>query len=238
MNWKISLSLGCFILGILIALQFKQQEKEGFPLATYRPLDFIRLVKDSERDRGELQVQVEELRGQLSEYELASRGRGKFSDVLARELQRARMEAGLIPVEGPGIQVILDDSKKRPKPGENDYFFLIHDVDLDQLVNELWAIGAEAVSINGERLVANSAVRCVGPTILVNTKRLSPPYEVQVIGDPDTLMAGLKMRGGFLDAMAVSVAHGIQIDLKKQPKVFVPAYRGPLLFRYASPAIK
>lgn len=238
MSWKVALSIGCFILGILIALQFKQQEKEGFPLAAYRPLDLLRLVKESERDKGELQAQVQELRGQLGEYELASRGRRKVSEIVLRELQRARLEAGLLAVSGPGMVITLDDSKRRPKPGENDYFYLVHDVDLNQLVNELWAIGAEAVSINGERIVANSAVRCVGPTILVNTKRLSPPYDVEALGDPDTLMAGLKMRGGFLDAMAVSVAHGVEINLTKEPKLLIPAFNGPVIFRYASPAVK
>ncbi len=234
-GWRFILSLGCFIIGILIALQFEQQEKVGFPLAAYRPVDLIRMVKDSERTRGELQTQVEQLRARLAEYEFARSGRGNISRVLLEELERARLEAGLVPVHGPGIRVILDDSKQRPRGGEDDYFYLVHDVDLNQLVNELWGSGAEAITINGQRVVANSAIRCVGPTILVNAKRLGPPYRVDAIGDPDTLAGGLKMRGGFLDAMAVSIRHGVSALMTKEENLELPAYGGPMTFHYASP---
>lgn len=235
-DWKLWLSLGCFVLGILIALQFKQQEKEGFPLASYRPPDLLHVIKDSEYNRKQLQAQVENLRNRVAEYEVIKTGKGNVSHVLTRELQHARLEAGLLPVKGPGIELVLEDSKRRPGPGEEDYFYLVHDIDLNQLMNELWSSGAEAIAVNEQRIVANSAIRCVGPTILINTRRLSPPYDVKAIGDPDTLMGGLKMRGGFLDAMAVSRAHGVGTVMSKKENLQLPAFNGPTVFHYAEPA--
>lgn len=237
-QWKIALSIACFVLGVLVALQFKEQKKEGFPLTTSRPTDLLRLVKDAEQDRSQLSAEVQQLRARLSEYELTKNRKGKMSFVLAQELERTRLEAGIVPVKGPGVEVALNDSSQRPKPGEDDYFYLIHDVDISQLVNELWAIGAEAVSVNGQRIVANSSIRCVGPTILVNTVRLSPPYTITAIGDPDSLAAGLKMRGGFLSAMSISMAHGVTVTITKNPLLHVPAFDGAVMFRYASPELQ
>lgn len=234
-SWKGWLSLGCLVLGFLVALQFKQQEKEGFPLAAYRQVDLIQLVKDRERERVQLQAQIEDLRNRLGEYEIVQARGGKMSHVLARELRHTQLEAGLTPVKGPGVEVILDDSKRRPAPGEDPYFYIVHDVDLSQLTNELWAIGAEAIAINDERIVANSAVRCVGPTILINTRRISPPYHVKAIGDPDSLYGGLKMRGGFVDALSVSRSHGVTLEIAREDTVELPAYHGPTVFRYAVP---
>lgn len=235
-DWRFTLSVGCFILGILIVLQFKAQEKEGFPLATYHPLELIHMLKDSERKTVALNEQVQELKSRLSEYENLKTQRGNVSPVLVRELQRTRLEAGLVPVNGPGVEILLDDSKKRPRPGEDDYFYIVHDVDLNQLVNELWALGAEAVSVNGQRLVASSSIRCVGPTVLVNTVRVSPPYRVRAVGEPDTLAAGLKMRGGFLDALALSRARGVAVEIRKVKDLEIPAYSGMVTFRFAKPA--
>jgi uncharacterized protein YlxW (UPF0749 family) len=82
----------------------------------------------------------------------------------------------------------------------------------------------------------NSAIRCVGPTILINTRRISPPYHVRAIGDSDTLFGGLKMRGGFLDAMSVSREHGVSISITKEKELELPAFHGPTVFRYATPA--
>lgn len=237
-SWKLTLSFGCLILGILISLQFKEQAREGFPLPAYRPADLLRLVKGSEQEKQDLNRQIEQLRGRLAVFESPKTKQGLKTRTLAAELEQTRMEAGLIPVKGTGVEVILDDSKRRASSAEDNYFYLVHDVDLDQLVNELWAIGAEAVSVNGQRIVANSSIRCVGPTILVNTARLSPPYHVFAVGDSDTLAAGLKMRGGFLSAMAISISHGVQVNILKRKEVFIPAFGGSFSYHYAQPALK
>lgn len=237
-RWKFALSVGCFVLGILIALQFKEQKREGFPLTATRPAELLKLIKDSERERGHLGEEVQRLRARLTEYEFSKTKNGKMSFALAKELERTRLEAGVLPVKGPGVEIIMNDSKNRPKPGEEDYFYLVHDVDLIQAVNELWAIGAEAIAVNGQRIVSNSSIRCVGPTILVNTVRLSPSYTIAAIGDPDALDAGLKMRGGFLSAMGLSIAHGVTVTITKLPLVHIPPFDGVTTFRYALPELK
>lgn len=74
--------------------------------------------------------------------------------------------------------VTIDDSKRSSKPGENPNLYLIHDDDILKVINELWAAGAEAVSINEQRLIANSEIRCADSTLSVNNTRYSPPYDI------------------------------------------------------------
>jgi uncharacterized protein YlxW (UPF0749 family) len=142
------------------------------------------------------------------------------------------MSAGLLPVQGLGIIVTIDDSKRPTKPGENPNLYLIHDDDILKVINELWAAGAEAMSINDQRLIASSEIRCAGPTLSVNNTRYSPPYEIRAIGDPQTLESALRLRGGVVETLQF---WGIQVSVKRENVVKVPAYKGVFRFQYAKP---
>ena len=85
--------------------------------------------------------------------------------IYAREIVRLKAFAGDFEMHGKGIKLVLDDSKIASKPGENPNLYIIHDDDLLRVINELRAAGAEAIAINGERLVAMSEIRCAGPTL-------------------------------------------------------------------------
>ena len=86
------------------------------------------------------------------------------------------------------------------------------------------------MSINGQRLTGTSEIRCAGPTLSVNNVRSAPPYKIHAIGDPESLEKSIKMRGGVEDTLKV---WGIQIDVKKEEHVEVPAYKGAASFKYA-----
>lgn len=111
------------------------------------------------------------------------------------------LAAGLVPVTGPGLTVRLDDapaSAPRPEWATNDDL-VVHQQDLQAVINALWAGGAEAMTLQGQRVVATSAFRCVGNVLTLHGRVYSPPYEVSAIGDPDDLRAAL------LDAPDVQV---------------------------------
>ena len=108
-------------------------------------------------------------------------------------------------------------------------FDVMHDEDLLKVVNELRAAGAEAVSINGQRMTATSELRCAGPTLSVNNVRSAPPYEIRAIGDIKTLENALKMRGGVAETLKV---WGISMDIRTSENVLVPAYKGSTKLKY------
>ena len=102
--------------------------------------------------------------------------------------------AGLTEVKGPGVTIEMNDAKKEVPSGQDPNLFIIHDDDVLAVVNELLASGAEAIAINGQRVVATTEIRCAGAVIMINGVRFAPPLKIQAIGDPETLHNALKIR--------------------------------------------
>jgi uncharacterized protein YlxW (UPF0749 family) len=157
-----------------------------------------------------------------------------ITPALREELEIAKVEAGVFELTGPGIEITLNDGSTPVRSGGNPNFSLLHDEDLLSILNELKAGGAEAISINDQRILAMTEVRCAGPTILLNkSKRLTPPYVIQAIGNPDNLESSLKMTGGVAQRLQI---FGIHVSIKKMTQIVVPAYSGVVTFEYAGTA--
>ncbi|MCW2713166.1 MAG: hypothetical protein JWN88_213 [Frankiales bacterium] len=140
--------------------------------------------------------------------------------------------AGLRPVRGPGVTVTLDDAPRRPgRPALSDdpNDLVVHSEDLQAVVNALRAGGAEAVSLMGQRIVSTTSVRCLGPTVIVNGRRYSPPYVVAAIGDPTSLREALAADPwlDFFRRNYVAV-YGVGYQVSTQRSIDMPAYDGPL----------
>lgn len=228
-EWQLSLGFVCVILGFLSAVQFKSQQDTSPSLPDSRVEELTTVLKEAEEERDSLKKEVEVLRGNLSEYEQAASEGESLIAVMNAELIRMRLIAGLTKVKGEGLIIYLEDSKLKAKPVEDTELFLIHEEDLLKVVNELFAAGAEAVSVNGQRMVANTEIRCAGPTILVNGTRIASPYEISAIGPAQGLESSLNMRGGIVEVLR---AVGIKIDLVKSSRVVIPAFSGASHFDY------
>lgn len=218
-QWTIGLV--CAILGLMLAVQFRTTSDIKGSVGYQRMEDLTLQLNKTEKERAGLQEELGKLRAQMAKGEGSS------------ELERVRMEAGLTDVAGPGVTIILDDSKRSRQQGENPNLYLIHDDDLLKVINELRAAGAEAISINDQRLLAMSEIRCAGPTLSVNNSRSAPPYEIRAIGNPQTLENSLKMRGGVVETLQF---WGIQVSIKSNESLIIPAFKGSYRFEYAKPA--
>jgi uncharacterized protein YlxW (UPF0749 family) len=125
-------------------------------------------------------------------------------------------------VEGQGIIVHLNsDSKPLPEAYSSDEY-LVDDLTLLFMINELRAAGAEAISLNNERIVAASGFHGSDSKIYVNNKLVESPFEIRVIGNPETLTSSLNMRGGELDVLNLS---GIKTNVQKEQNVYIPAFK-------------
>jgi len=192
-------------------------------------------------------VEINRLRGQLTQFQNvigAQKSQAGLTKVLNDNLQEAKNFAGLSELEGPGVLVTLSDAlddSEKPTGRSTDSLQqdplvmdrIIHDQDILRVVNELYAAGAEAISINNLRYVGTSSVRCVGPTVLIDAERIASPIKIRAIGDPDTLLGGLKMPGGVVQQLREVDPRMIEIEPVKD--MTLPAYSGSTTRRYAKP---
>lgn len=215
---RILIFLVCVILGFMVTLQLKSQQRYQ-TVTVQRAEDLSVRLKEVQEERDKLEKELEEYRA------------GRISDTTRKEMEALRSRAGETTLKGKGIILTIDDSKQAVKAGENKNLYIIHDEDLLRVINELRAAGAEAISLNGQRLLATSEVRCVGPTVLVNETRLAAPFVISAIGAPQTLESALKLRGGVLENFKF---WGIRADVVKSDSVVIPAAKHKQNFEYAT----
>ena len=141
------------------------------------------------------------------------------------EMEELLSFAGLTEVTGTGVTVIMNDAGTKGGGDMNAY--LVHAEDLLSVVNELNGAGAEAVSINGQRMVGNSAITCAGSIVMVNGVRVAAPFEIAAVGEADVMESALRFPGGVIDQLT---PWGIEISVRKETAVTVPAYTQAALF--------
>jgi uncharacterized protein YlxW (UPF0749 family) len=187
--------------------------------------------KDTKKYNQSLQQQIADLQNKITDYEYKLSRGSSSTKILNEELQNAKFLAGESAVEGPGIIVTLSDSKKKPSADANPFALqesIIHDTDILRAVNELRAAGAEFISVNDQRLIANSPIRCIGPVVQVNSVPMASPYVIRAIGEPKTLDGALRVTGGTVD----NYTDPAMIDIKQEQMISVPSYTGTLQFKY------
>ncbi|RYG38904.1 DUF881 domain-containing protein [bacterium] len=177
----------------------------------------------------ELSNEVNKLREEKTRLEnTLAAGKGQ-TQLLNTSLQESKAFAGLTEVEGPGIVITLRDSQKGG--GSQAYDQIVHDLDVLRTVNELFASGAEAISVNKHRVSLGTTFRCVGPTILVDDVKIASPVVIRALGDADTLAGGMNLPGGILAEFRTSDSE--MVSLERVEKMTLPAYAGSTDFKIA-----
>ena len=144
--------------------------------------------------------------------------------------------AGLVAVSGPGVTLTLDDA--HPAQPVTDPItanaLVVHQSDMQAAVNALWAGGADAVMVADQRLVATSAVRCVGNTLLLNGRVYSPPFRISAIGPAAAMRAALDASPNLAQYRKDAASYGLGYDLKDSDRIDAPAYTAPIALNFAA----
>lgn len=222
----LSLILIGVITGVLLSQQYRVTQDIEKTEAVRKTEELANQLTEIQKVRDALFDNVTKMRSQLEMLSVSE-------PQLMEELRYASTLAGINELTGKGVEVTLNDSAKIVEIGNNPNSYLVHDEDILKVVNELKAAGAEAISINGERLVAGSEILCTGPTIRVNRRLLAAPFVIKAIGDPEKMENSLKIKGGIVEILQF---YGLQVSVKKLPKVTIPAYKGDVGFNYAEKA--
>jgi uncharacterized protein YlxW (UPF0749 family) len=231
-SWQVTLGLALLGLGFLVAAQLAA-EGPRVRYTTQERSPLIETVLELQRQQEGLADRILDLRAQIQETSQASTGSAALVRELNQQLQAARIAAGLVDLTGTGIVFQLEDSATPTPPGGNDADYRVTALDLRTLVEELWLAGAEAMSINGERLTAASAIVDIGGSVLVNQAYLVPPYQIAAIG-PTDLYERLSVSQGYLDFVDARVeGFGIRAAFGEFDQVDVPAFAGTIRLDHA-----
>ena len=224
--------LGLVLIGVLLAVALAQTRASAPAVARQRTeLEARIATQTSTYDRttqqvASLQQQVDALKSR----QLADTGQGA---AVADQVAALELQSGQVAVSGPAVRVTLDDAAT-PPPGTDPSVDRVLDRDLQSVVNGLWAAGAEAVAVNGQRLTVQSAIRSAGDAILVDYRPLTRPYVVVAIGDPSSLQARFADSAAGRALQALGTAYGIRSSVESAGRQTLPAASVGEL-RYARP---
>lgn len=217
------------IFGIVVAMQFKST------LTTKRLTVSKKLSVEMLKEQlAKVQKESDELKAAIDENlimknDIIKEYIEQQNDVqLAGDWERVKLSTGLVNVQGPGITIKLDDAPAR-EPDTPVNWLIIHDQDIKMILNDLKKAGAQAIAINGERVVPMSEQLCAGPTILINDNRYSVPYYIEVIGDPDMLYESVSSSS----MIAEMTECNIRVEINKSKEIKLAKFSGSVnLDRY------
>jgi uncharacterized protein YlxW (UPF0749 family) len=233
-SWQLTLGVALLALGFLVAAQLAS-EGPRVRYTTQERSPLVETASELQAQQDQLKQDILDLRAQIQATEGVGEGSAAVVRELNDELADARIAAGLIPLTGTGIVLQLEDSLDPVAPDANQVDYLVGARDLRVVVEELWAAGAEAIAVNGERIVPTTAIIDVGPSILANSAYLVGPYQVTALG-PRDLYSRLSAQPGFVDFVrARAQGYGIRVQFAEPEQVDVPAFVGTVTLRYARP---
>lgn len=229
-GWRVAVPVVCLLAGLLFAAS--RNAAGGYDLRGGRTTELSGLVRDAEARVAAAEVRLSELRAAAERME--SMAAGSDADVRAARERAAALgpAVGLTALTGPGLTVTLTDAPRGPDgrypAGVEPDALVVHQQDMQSVLNALWAGGAEAVAVAGQRVLTTSALRCIGNTLLLHGRTYSPPYRIDAIGDPVRMRAALDDEPGVAVFRQYVQTYGLGYRVQRSGAVEVPAYTGSL----------
>lgn len=231
-NIAIVLGIMCFALTLGICVQIRTIGKFNSKVGQNYEENNLRtqvlkykerydeLLKETEKIDEELKVEIEKATQDNTQLEEAK-----------NQIEKANKQIGLSEVTGPGVIITVADSNVDASKKINPSDLIVHDIDLLKIVNELKNAGAEAISINDQRIILTTPIMCGGNIININQEKIGSPFEIKAIGLPEAL-ANLERPGGYLSILK---GREIIVDFEKSEEdITIPKYSGVLKFKYSN----
>lgn len=233
--WRGLVPVVCLVAGVGFAASAR--DARGTELRSPGTAGLVGLVRTAEGQVADLTATSEQLEQQLQSLTAqAGTTDGKVADAQAR-VQPLLLPGARTKVSGRGIVVVLDDAPQdEAVEGVDANQLVVHQSDMQAVVNALWAGGAQAMSIAGQRVVATSAVRCVGNTLLLNGQVFSPPFRIEAIGPSGAMNKKLDGSAGVQLFRQAADYYGLEYSVTVNQQLQLPAYGEPPVLSYARPA--
>lgn len=233
MRTTLILALSTLLLGLFVGVQWQTQAQRS-PIAARYSADLADAAQQMQREQDGLREQLASLRAELNAIGEQAATLNEDAAVLKERIDALQDAAGLTPMGGEGIVITLDDGRlPASAPRRSIELAIVHSQDITDVFNAAWKAGATGIAINGERVTAATA--CVGATIRVNGRLMSPPFAVSVVGPTERLLASLGDPSELRDLKRRSELYGLRLGIERAPRVELPAYTGTIPARYAVP---
>ena len=226
---SIVLGLMCFALTLGICVQLKTVKGSNTVISQNYEENNLRAEVLRYKEKYDNKYnELERAEDELEEERQKSTENNSYLEQKEEEIKQGNKVIGMTEVTGPGVIVTLSDSKKDASTALNVSDLLVHDADVLSVINELKNAGAEAISINEQRLVPTSSIVCGGNIIEINGEKVGAPFEIKAIGLPEQL-AALSRPGGYLEILKKAT---VGVDLKKSNSITIPKYTGVITYKF------
>lgn len=232
-KFKSILLIVIFMLtGLMVTLQFKSVGTD-YSFITIKTMSDLQNEVKRERDEvNQIQMLIESQEAKLRNYEDAIASDGSIQEVLLQDIEHMKIHGGFYDLEGPGVMVLLSDSERELYEGEDPNNVIVHDADVLTIMNDLRIAGAEALSINGQRVLSTSEIQCAGATITINQFTYAQPFVIKAIGNPDVLNAAIRAPNTY--AWELKEVYGLRVESHVSERVRIPRYHGQRQLQYIS----
>ncbi len=216
----IFLLLFCILIGLLISIQSRMITGSFLYISPKVLQDYETSIKTEKMEMEQIKSLIIEKQNKLNEYT----GYEESDNILSamnQELKRLKLISGFMDIKGEGVIVLLDDGTRDLYQGENPNDILVHDIDLLTIINDLKVAGAEAISINGQRLISNTEINCSGHSVRINNQFFAQPFIIKAIGNPKTLESALSAPGTYGEFLR---EYGLILNVNKSINIHISKY--------------
>lgn len=215
--------VAAFIVGILISMYIKTLDLNKVYITLEEKKDIEYQIEYTKKEIKKLQDTREELESTLNQYEHVVNDENlSISEFMEEKMNYFKMISGYSKVEGKGLVITIKDSEKELESGQNPNDLIVHDIDILRILNDLKKAGAEAISINGERVLPLSKIKCSGATITVNETTYGQPFIIRAIGEVETLKASIISPESYADLLRT--LYGISIEIEVKNDIIINSY--------------
>jgi uncharacterized protein YlxW (UPF0749 family) len=236
--WRFGVPLVCLCAGLLLAAT--HTASGGGEIRRSDAPRLVDLVRDAQQSVAGLSVERDSLVTQIDNHHGGSPGVDAALAAITDRANALAVDAGLDPMRGPGLVITLNDAQRDnegrfPRDAAPDDL-VVHQQDVQAVLNALWSAGAEGIQMQDQRIVGTSAPRCVGNTLLLNGRTYSPPYVITAIGDVPAMQGALAAAPLVALYKQYVVRFGLGYSEQPQAQVDLVGYPAPVRLRFAKPA--
>lgn len=223
----------CIAIGIGMASQMRVSDGQRLYVSSKTVEDYKTTINSEKDEIGKIRDLIKQAEEKLLNYEnlLSSEGAAEeeFEASLINEVELYKITSGKETVEGAGVEVLVDDGTRELYAGEDINNLLVHDMDIVMIINELNRCGAEAVSVNGQRITPNTAISCSGYTVRINGEVYARPFNIKAIGDGKRMAAALVGPDGYGTSLK---NWGVQFEVRLKDDIVIDAVSKDYIYKY------